>query len=212
MNIFLGFDFYCEKYKADDKFNMYLYVIENHTEHGKVTKKDPLYIAYKHGCLGVQYGVGVDTFHKTMVENFELPYSWDECNEIYKTIRGECPEFSRLQRAVSSIVESQGYIEDDFGARYYVPEGAYKGVNYYCQGCAGNVLKWWVIETAKLMEGTKDYVWGLVHDEQDAAIWNDRGAKKRVKSYCDVLSKLDIFSLPIIAEASGLVDNWADCG
>jgi len=212
MNVFLGFDFYCEKYKADDKFNMYLYVIENHTDHGKVTKKDPLYIAYKHGCLGVQYGVGVDTFHRTMVENFELPYTWDECDEIYKTIRGECPEFSKLQRAVSSIVESQGYIEDDFGSRYYVPEGAYKGVNYYCQGCAGNVLKWWWLKVDKLMQGTKDYSFLTVHDELDCAIWNDRGAKARVKSYCDVLAGLDIFSLPIIAEASDLVDNWADAG
>jgi len=212
MNIFLGFDFYCEKYKADNKFNMYLYVIENHTEHGKVTKKDPLYLAYKHGCLGVQYGVGIDTFHKTMVENFQLPYSWDECNDIYNTIRSECPEFSQLQRAVSSIVEGQGYIEDDFGARYYIPEGAYKGVNYYCQGCAGNVLRWWWLEMDKLMQGTKDYNFLTVHDELDAAIWNDREAKKRVKSYCDVLSKLDVFSLPIIAEPSDLVDNWADAG
>ena len=212
MNIFLGFDFYCEKYKADDKFNMYLYVIENHTDHGKVKKSDPIYIAYKHGCLGVQYGVGVDTFHKTMVEKFNLPYSLDECAHIYRTIRGECPEFSKLQRAVSSIVESQGYIEDDFGARYYIPEGAYKGVNYYCQGCAGNVLKWWWLRVDELMKGTKDYNFLTLHDELDAAIWYDRTARKRAKSYCDVLSELDIFSLPIVAEASDLVDNWAQAG
>jgi DNA polymerase-1 len=212
MKTFLGFDFYCEKYKADDKFNMYLHVIKTCTDHGDVTKKDPLYIAYKHGCLGIQYGVGVDTFHTTMVEDFELPYSWDECNNIYKTIRSGCPEFSRLQRTVASIVESQGYIEDDFGSRYYVPEGAYKGVNYYCQGCAGNVLKWWWLEVDKLMAKTKDYSFLTVHDELDCAIWNDKQAKGRVKLYCAVLEGLDLFSLPIVAEASGLVDNWSDAG
>lgn len=212
MATFIGFDYYCEKYKADPKFNMYLHVIENHTDHGRVTKANPIYQAYKSGVLGVQYGVGVKTFHRTLVEQHELHYTLEECGEIYNTIRHECPEFSKLQRAVSSIVESQGYIEDDFGARYYVPEGAYKGVNYYCQGCAGNVLKWWWIEVERLMVGTQDYVFASVHDELDCAILRDRTAARRLQSYCDVLGKLDLFSLPIRAETSGLVDNWAEAG
>ncbi|MFA5936553.1 MAG: DNA polymerase [Candidatus Paceibacterota bacterium] len=212
MSVFLDFDFYCKKYKADDKFNIYLHVIEEHTDHGKVSKKDPLYTAYKHGCLGIQYGVGVRTFHRTMVDNFELPYTLEECNHIYQTIRHECPEFVALQRAVSSLVEEQGYVEDDFGARYYVPEGAYKGVNYYCQGCAGNVLKWWWGEVDELMEGTKDYVFNTVHDELDAAVMRGRAAEGRVRAYCDTLKELDLFDLPITAETSGLVENWGVAG
>ena len=215
MNVFLGFDYYCKKYTDDNKFNMYLHVIKTCTGHGDITKKDPMYTAYKHGCLGIQYGVGIKTFHRTMVENFELPYSFEECEGIYKTIRGNCPEFSKLQRAVSSIVEKQGYIEDDFGARYYIPEGAYKGVNYYCQGCAGNVFKWWWIEVDKLMMDTKDYSFLVLHDELDSAVSVVGGIKKareRVRSYCDVLKRLDLFSLPIIAEASDLCENWAQAG
>lgn len=208
MATFLDFDFYCKKYKEDEKFNMYMYVVENHTEHGKITKSNPIYTAYKHGILGIQYGVGVKTYHRTMVDNFELPYTLDECNDIYNTIRKQCPEFSALQRAVSSIIEDQGYITDDFGAIYYVSE-SYKGVNHYCQGCAGNIFKWWMVHTHPLMLDTKDYLFNVVHDEYDGAIWRDRTANKRVKAYCDVLKGLDIFELPIVAEASGLVDNWA---
>lgn len=215
MSIFLDFDYYCKRYKADDKFNIYLHVMHEHTEHKTATKKDALYTAYKHGVLGIQYGVGLKTFHRTMVDNFELPYSLEECNHIYETIRKNCPEFSSLQRAVSSIIEKQGFVTDDFGAQYYVPaEECYKGVNYYCQGCAGNILKWWMIEVDKLIS-CGDYGFSIIHDEIDMAInlkYGKRKARLRMKKYCDVLDKLDLFNLPIRAETSDLVSNWGEAG
>lgn len=211
MSLFIDFDFYCERYTKNDNFNVYLYVIENHTTHGKVSKKDNIYTAYKHGILGVQYGVGLNTFHKTMVDNFNLPYTFDECADIYNTIRHECPEFSQLQRAVSSIIQKQGHVLDDFGAIYYVPESeSYKGVNYYCQGCAGNVLKAWWLELDKIMK--EDYIFNVVHDEFDVAVKRGEGSRGRVRDYCHILNKLDLFELPIVAEASGLCDNWSQTG
>ena len=212
MSIFLDFNYYCDKYKADDKFNIYLHVMREHTEHKTATKKDAIYTAYKHGCLGVQYGVGLKTFHKTMVDNFELPYSLEECNHIYETIRRKCPEFSALQRAVASIIESQGYVTDDFGATYYVSgEEQYKGVNYYCQGCAGNILKWWMQRVDKVLSNG-DYAFNLVHDEIDLAMKDNKTISSRIKKYCDTLKQLDIFNLPIRAEASKPVDNWGEAG
>jgi len=213
MAIFLGFDYYVKKYRANDKFNIYQHVIEHHTSHGKVTKKDPLYTAYKHGCLGIQYGVGVKTFHKTMVDSFDLPYSLEECAHIYNTIREECPEFTQLQRAVSSIIEKEGKIYDDYGAVYYVPDSeSYKGVNCYCQGCATNIFKDWMTRVDPMLADTKDYIFCLLHDEQDGAIWRDKTANKRIQAYCDVMRQIDHFELPLTAEASGLVDNWAEAG
>jgi hypothetical protein len=163
--------------------------------------------------LGIQYGVGVETFHKTMVENFELPYTLEECNHIYETIRKNCPEFASLQKATASIIESQGYITDDFGATYYVPEEErYKGVNYYCQGCAGNILKWWWKRCDQLSTSHgKDYFFNTVHDELDGAIWRDKGINKRIRGYCDTLKELDMFNLPICAEAS-VGKSWGEVG
>ena len=213
MSVFLGEDWFSEQYRKSDKFNIYLHVVKECTGHGNVSKKDNIYQAYKHGCLGVQYGVGIDTFHKTLTDKFALPYSKQECGNIYQTIRKKFPVFSALQRTVSNIIASRGYILDDFGAVYYVPRSEqYKGVNYYCQGCAGNVLKWWWIELDKLLKGNDDRIFLCVHDEFDVAVKKDRGARKRVKSYCDTLKGLDVFTLPIVAEASGLCDNWAECG
>ena len=213
MSLFLDFNFYCEKYTANNKFNMYLHVLHEYTEHKNATKKDAIYTAYKHACLGIQYGVGIETFHKTLVDNFELPYSLEECNHIYATIRKKCPEFSALQRAVSSIIESQGYITDDFGAVYYVPEEEkYKGVNHYCQGCAGNILKWWWIKCAEVAKKHgQDYFFNTIHDELDGAVKNDSETQRRVREYCDTLNKLDIFNLPICAEAT-VGNNWGEVG
>ena len=212
MSVFLGEDWFAEQYRKDDNFNIYIYVAEDCTDYKGINKKQDVYTAYKHGCLGVQYGVGIKTFHKTMVDKFQLPYTYSGCEHVYKTIRRNFPQFSALQRFGSGVIRKEGCIYDDFGAVYYLPlDLSYKGVNYYCQGCAGNVFKWWMLETDKLMKGTEDYRFNVVHDEQNLAVKRDRQARGRVKSYCDCLKKLDIFELPIIAETRGLRKNWADC-
>jgi len=213
MSVFLDFDKYCMAYRANDKFNIYLDVVERCTDHKNVTKKDDIYWAYKHACLGIQYGVGIKMFHHTLVDKFNMDYSYGHCEYIYQTIRSTCPEFAALQRAVSSIVQKDGKIMDDFGAVYYVPvKERYKGVNYYCQGCAGNVFKWWWVHLDPLLKDTEDYLFNVVHDEFDGAIKWDRGARKRVKVYCNVMRGLDLFELPLVAEASGLVHNWGKAG
>ena len=211
MAVFLKEFWFCNQYKASDSFNIYLHVVRTCTGNTNATKKDPIYQAYKHGCLGIQYGVGVNTFYKTMHDKFNLPYSEGECSAIYLDINRKFPAFKALQRMVSNLVESQGFIQDDFGAIYYVPSAErYKGVNYYCQGCAGNIFKWWYTEIRKVLK-PPDYAWCFVHDEVDMAIKADRGAKNRIQAYCDTLNSLDLFTLPIRAEWS-TGKTWADCG
>jgi DNA polymerase I-like protein with 3'-5' exonuclease and polymerase domains len=211
MAVFLKEFWFANQYKANDRFNIYLHVVKTCSGHGDITKKDPLYQAYKHGCLGIQYGVGVKTFYKTMHDKFALPYSETECVGIYQTINRKFPVFKALQRVMSSVVEKQGYITDDFGAIYYVPQNErYKCVNYYAQGCAGNIFKWWYAEIRKVLI-PPDYAFCFVHDEVDMAIKKDRTAEKRVQMYCDTLKSLDLFSLPIRAEYS-MGKTWADCG
>lgn len=212
MSVFLGEDWFCQQYRKSDKFNIYQHVVQVCTGQ-KVTKKENIYEAYKHGCLGTQYGVGVTTFHKTLVDKFDLPYTQAECSAIYASIRKRFPQFGRLQRFVSRLIETQGYVMDDFGSVYYVSANErYKGVSYYCQGCAANVFRWWWIKVHGMMEDMGDYVWNTLYDELDTAIKKDRGSRKRIKEYCDVLDELTLFNLPIVAESSGLKKNWGQCG
>jgi DNA polymerase I len=213
MSTLLGFDFYCKKYRANDKFNLYLHIIKEHTEHGVVTKKDPIYQMYKGAVLGIQYGMGPKKFYAQMVEKNGMPYTIADCYRIYDTIRSKCPEFSELQRAVTLIIEKQGFIKDDFGAVYYLPKDqTYKGVNAYCQGCAGNVLKEWWVRVDGLCFDTQDYVMNTVHDELDMAIENSKNMLDRVDLYNGAARTIDIFDVPITAESSGLVKNWGDAG
>jgi DNA polymerase I-like protein with 3'-5' exonuclease and polymerase domains len=210
MAVFLKEFWFCNQYKANDSFNIYLHVVKTCTGNGEITKKDHLYQAYKHGCLGIQYGVGSKTFYVTMHDKFNLPVTENECSQIYANINRRFPVFKALQRVVSALVEKQGFLLDDFGAIYYVPkEERYKGVNYLCQGCAGNILKWWGLEIHKRLVG-KDYIFCEVHDEFDMAL-EKKGAGKRAQMYCDTLKSLDLFSLPIRAEWS-IGRTWADVG
>jgi hypothetical protein len=211
--VLLSNDQYAKMYRTDPKFNMYLHVLKTCTGHGDVSKKDPLYTPYKHGVLGITYGVGPKKYYRTMVDDFDIHYTQDECFDIYTTIKRKCPEFSELQRTMQELAESQGYIRDDFGAIYYMDPGKmYAAVNKYCQGCAGNVLKWWWLRVDELTEGGLDYVFNTVHDELDMAIHKDAGAQERLDGYCNVLDGLTIFELPIVAETSGLVTNWGEAG
>lgn len=213
MSVFLGEDWFAKQYREKEGFNIYLHVVEECTGHKGITKKDNIYEAYKHGTLGVQYGVGINQFYRTLHDKFHLPYTVSKCDAIYQSIRRKFPVFHALQRAVSSLVETKGRLYDDFGAVYYLPPSErYKGVNYYCQGCAGNVFKWWVLRMDKLMRGTQDYMFNFVHDEVDVAVKRELGARGRVRMYCDVLKELDIFEVPIVAESSGLCDNWEEAG
>lgn len=212
MAVFLNERWFAERYCRDPRFNIYIHVASV-CAGLDVDKKTDIYQAYKHACLGNQYGVGMEKFYRILHDKFELSYNKDESAHIYRSVQREFPVFRDLQRAVSSIIETQGCIMDDFGAVYYVPKSEqYKGVNYYCQGCAGNVLKWWGIRLVPLMRKNRDWVFNIVHDEFDAAVRRGRDSRSRIKAYCGVLDGLDIFELPITAEASGMCDNWGEAG
>jgi DNA polymerase I-like protein with 3'-5' exonuclease and polymerase domains len=192
---------------------MYLFVVKECTGHGSVSKKDNIYIAYKHGVLENQYGGGVKAFHHICKNKFNLPYPFAESEQIYRKVNKEFPQFKSLQRAVTRLIDQQGYIVDDLGGLYYVPHvEKYKGVNYYCQGLATNLFKMWMLKVRGRLSNS-DYLWLVVHDEIDAAIAKKGGkreALKRVKKYCDAAREIDVLSLPVIAEPSGLCDNWGE--
>jgi DNA polymerase I-like protein with 3'-5' exonuclease and polymerase domains len=206
---------FLEQYCKDDAFNIYIHVGSD-CEGRSLSKKEDIYSAYKHGVLGIQYGVGDDTFYETLHDKFGLPYTLDDCIDIRKNIHKNYPMFGQLQNAAKAVVEGQGYITDNFGDVYYTPlNRIYKAVNDYCQGCAGNVLKWWWNEWVKTEEyqGSPDYIFNTVHDELDCAMYMDGEEEHRTQAYCDVLKPLEeIFGLPIIAEVSDYVPNWGLAG
>lgn len=207
----LGESWFLEQYCKDDTFNIYIHVGSD-CERRQLSKKEDIYQAYKHGVLGIQYGVGDETFYHTLHDKFGLPYTLDDCVSIRKQIRRNFPMFAALQNAAKKVVETQGYITDNFGDVYFTPlDRIYKAVNDYCQGCAGNVLKYWWNEWCKTEEykSSPDYIFNTVHDELDAAMWMDKHVKERTEAYCRVLEPLEeVFGLPIIAEVSDYVENW----
>jgi DNA polymerase-1 len=214
MSVLLDERWFLEQYIANDSFNIYIHVGSD-CENRPLSKKEDIYSAYKHGVLGIQYGVGAETFYVTLHDKFGLPYTQADCTEIRNNIHKKYPMFGKLQQAAKTVVEKQGYIMDPFGDTYYTPQHViYKAVNDFCQGCAGNILKWWwngIVNTPEYRE-SKDYIFNTVHDELDFAMCMDKEVKHRTQTYCDVLKGLDMFELPILAETSDYVANWGEAG
>ena len=214
MSYLLDERWFLEQYLKSDNFNIYIHVGSD-CEGRQLSKKEDIYSAYKHGVLGIQYGVGDATFYETLHDKFGLPYTLSDCVDIRKNIHKNYPMFGELQTATKRLIEKQGYIMDPFGDIYYTPMNRiYKGVNDFCQGSAGNTLKWWWNEWCKTPEykDSPDYIFNTVHDELDAAMYLDKYVKDRTEAYCGVLKKLDIFELPILAETSDYVANWGEAG
>jgi DNA polymerase I-like protein with 3'-5' exonuclease and polymerase domains len=212
MEILMGESVFAEMYRKDKNFNPYLWVIERCTRHGKVTKKHELYIPYKHGVLGRLYCSGAQRFATQLRDKFELDYTEGDCRDIYDSIDRNCPFIKRFQRFLLNLAESQGYLLDPFGACYFQPNHKpYEIVAHIHQGAAGNVLKWWMCEISEAMKETDDHIVNAVHDEFDCEIRKGNRPATRVKGYCEALQKLDLFGLPIMAEATR-GKNWKECG
>jgi len=143
-------------------------------------------------------------------DKFALPYTEKELVDIYRSIDQKFPVITVTQRSLSEHIVKQGYLTDHFGDKVFVPrEEAYKAVAYYCQECAGNVLKWWWVEVHRALR-CGDMVVNSVHDELDLEL-TTRGAKARLREYADLTRKLDIFDLPIVAEVKGPARSWGEC-
>ena len=212
MELLMDESVFSDLYRKEEFFNPYLWVVEQCTTHGKVTKKHELYTPYKHAVLGRLYCAGPGRLAVQLRDVFELDYSEDDCREIYRSIDRACPFIKKFQRYLLRLAESQGYISDPFGAKYTLPAHKnYEIIAHIHQGAAGMVLKWWWEQIEGPMLEAGDYIVNTVHDEFDCEILKGRSATKRVKSYCDVLDKLDLFGIPIKAEADK-GQNWWDCG
>lgn len=212
METLLGEDEFAKRYRKDPFFNPYLYVIEKCTGHGKVTKKHELYTPYKHGVLGRLYCSGAKRFAKQLREKFELNYTIQDCQNIYSSIDANFPFIKKFQRYLLAMADQQGYLLDPFGAIYYRPsQKPYEIIAHLHQGAAGNVLKWWWNEIADSMERADDHVVNTVHDEFDCEIKKGNKPRQRAQGYCHTLKRLDLFGLPIRAEATK-GKNWEACG
>jgi DNA polymerase-1 len=215
MSMLMGEDHFAKLYREDDGFNVYLHVLAECAGVTGATKKHELYVPYKHGTLGKLYGSSAKRFAIQLKDDFNLKgYTEESCAEIYRNINRRFPFIQRFQRMLTNLAETQGYVEDPFGSRYYIdPRKPYVAVAYLCQGSAGVVLKWWWVEMSSLLlKSPGDYIFNTVHDEFDLAMRKKGNPKKRVAEYAGVLKDLDIFDIPILAEVKGPVSNWKEAG
>lgn len=204
----LGDDTFVEKYRNDPHYNIYLDIAALST--GQPQKKGTLiYDKYKETVLARAYGSGPER----TADQLDIPVI--EAEALRKRVDYYAPQIVAIQRAMMSLARKQEFVQDVFGAVYYIfHKLSYMAVNYYCQGCAGSVFKWWLCELGRAIRegGSLDRVWNLLHDECDLYVKDDGNHEARLSVYCKtLLAPLEqLFGLPITAEYA-VGRNWGEC-
>ena len=91
--------------------------------------------------FGVVYGSGPGTQAETLTKN-GLPTTKLEASIVVAGFHREFPSVRRLTNDYKVQLMRQGYIENPFGRRYYIPtKFGYKALNYMCQGTPADLIK-----------------------------------------------------------------------
>lgn len=207
VEVFLGDKTWVEEYNKNPNFNFYLEIARLCTKK-RITKKSNLYDRYKAVVLARFYGSGVHKF----AEQQKVPI--EEAYKRFKQVDMIAPQIHKLQYRMVHLIEKQGYVEDDFGATYYIPKDkTFVGVNYYCQGMAGNIFQFWMNEIQNRIDQKSypDKIINLVHDEVDMYMKDGKKIEQRCEEYCSLLTPLTkMLGIQITADYS-MGKTWKEC-
>lgn len=133
--------------------------------------KDPTFSNWLESEHGVHYAVGEEIWGdgekfkaRGKVYNFASVYGQgirarakslgctDEESKRYgEEYHARMPGYRKFLNRVRRLLERDGYVSNIYGRNYYLPgEFAYKGVNYLCQGSAGDFVKFRLPATREL--------------------------------------------------------------
>ena len=125
------------------------------------------------------------------------------------TFTGVAGAAQAIQRAIKSreLDEGRGYIRTRFGRRLYVEEEKeYKGLNYYCQGTAADILKMGLVRLEDA--GLAQYALLPVHDEVIFEV-PEADAPDVLAAAAHALTDSENFRVPISASGD-VYRRWGD--
>ena len=110
------------------------------------------------------FGDPVKHYKKGKIYNFATVYgqgdearakllncSIEQSREYKNQYNEKMPGYQLILNRVRRLLNRDGYLENVYDRRYYIdPEFAYRGVNYICQGSAGDFVKFKLPETREL--------------------------------------------------------------
>lgn len=183
---------------------------KNHTKIQRDRTKDTNY--------GIIFGMGIQGIAKyracTMKQARQFLDFYYETFDSIRDFQDECKQ--RLQL--------DGYVEDWFGKRYYIPVGeSYKAVNALVQGGCAQIFKIGLLETDKLLNDSGyDFESNILLPVHDELIIESRVADGSVRTYDEkffagtvILAMTDMpqlreQELELRVDVSKTTTNWAE--
>lgn len=152
--------------------------------------------------FGILYGMGTKTFM------WKLKKTKSEVEDLLGLYFGKLPEVKEAQQNIIHQVEEHGWIKNAFGRKYLIdPRFAYKGMNYFCQGSAADIIKRAMIRVGRYLENKKSGMLMTIHDEIVCQIHESEIATVP-KQIVKMMEYAPEFKVPLKVSAEVAVGNW----
>lgn len=137
----------------------------------------------------------------------DLGHSKDLSEHLYNTYLKTFPGLKPYRDYVKRMLQSQGYVENLFGRKFY-GMSAHKASNYLVQGSAADFLKMKMIKADKLLLAHKTMFQMNIHDEMSFEPYE--GEEYLIEELRLVMEGLQGTKVPIVADAEITYTNWAE--
>lgn len=137
----------------------------------------------------------------------ELGYTQELSEHLYKIYLKTFPGLKEYRDYVSSMLGSQGYIENLFGRKFY-GMSAHNGSNYLVQGSAADFLKMKMIKADAYLESKnlKTRFQMNIHDEMSFELYD--GEDFVIEELTAIMEGLPGTKVPIVADAEITSTTW----
>lgn len=155
------------------------------------------------------YGSGIDN----LVVKTGVPRQ--RCQQLIKQYNDTFPGVLDFKNAVERYVKANGGIDNPFGRHRAIPcDLSYTGVNSLIQGTAADMIKIAMIRVVRELSNLRSRLLFSVHDEL-VVNWHMLDGMSVVDTIIKSMTTFErngksLFSVPIEAEASICISNWAE--
>ena len=161
--------------------------------------------------FGILYGSGAKTQAETLTKK-GLPTLEHEAKTVIAAHHREFPSVRKLTNDYKSQLVRNGYVENPFGRRYYIPpKFGYKALNYMCQGTSADLIKRAMVDCWEWLRD-KGYRTRLILTVHDEVVFEVPPAEAKVviPKLKAMMERLDEYFVPIKVEAELSTHRWSN--
>jgi DNA polymerase I-like protein with 3'-5' exonuclease and polymerase domains len=158
----------------------------------------------------VIYGAGAERIGETLTKR-GAPTNTRQAGLMKRKYYSTYPLVPKTAKRLARELRKQGYLENPYGRRYYLPRNlGYKGLNYMCQGTSADQIKKAMVEIWQWLRanGYRTKLLLTVHDELGFEIPYTE-TREVVPMIVETMEELEKFYVPITVGLDVATQRWS---